>query len=184
MRRSQANKALTHSKIVTVAARGFREKGLNGIGIADLMQQAGTSAGGFYKHFGSRDELIVEALAEAFKATDRLEDRSEDLRSLFRTYLSEQHLDSPGAGCPVAALAGDMRHAGTGAKAVFTERLKRIVAYYADRVKGGSAKSRRSRAILLFSAAVGGLSLARAVNDRELSRDILAALKEELIALA
>src|SRR3954451_9745649 len=96
MRRSRADKAITHSKIVKVAARRFRGKGLNGIGVADLMKQAGSSAGGFYKHFGSRDDLVIEALAEACKDIDRLDNQAEDLPALLRTYLGERHWDTPG----------------------------------------------------------------------------------------
>jgi TetR/AcrR family transcriptional regulator, transcriptional repressor for nem operon len=184
MRRSQADKAITHSKIVKVAARRFREKGLNGIGVADLMKQAGTSAGGFYRHFGSRDDLVVEALAEAFKTTDRLESNSNDLSNMLREYLGDLHMGSAGAGCAYAALAGDVRNASTGVRTLFTERLKRTLAHYSDKVEQASGEARRSQAILLFSAAVGGLTLARAVNDRELSQELLVALREQLIALA
>ena len=64
MKRSRAGKARTHSKIVAVAAKRFRERGIEGIGIADVMKEAGSSVGGFYKHFNSREELVIEALAE------------------------------------------------------------------------------------------------------------------------
>ena len=83
----------------------------------------------------------------------------------------------------MTALAGDVRHASTGVRTVFTERVKHSLGYSADRVKGGDAASRRARAILLLSAGIGGLSLARAVNDKALSREILAVLRDQLIAL-
>jgi TetR/AcrR family transcriptional repressor of nem operon len=183
MRRSKAEKAITHSKIVSVAAKRFRERGLEGIGVADVMKEAGSSVGGFYKHFESRDELVIEALAEAFKDLDRWEKEAEDLPALLRFYLGEEHCDCPGQGCAITALAGDVRHASSGVRTVFTERVKHTLGYSADRLKGGDADSRRSRAILLLSAGIGGLSLARAVNDKALSREILAALREQLIAL-
>jgi TetR/AcrR family transcriptional repressor of nem operon len=184
MRRSKAEKALTHSKIVSVAAKRFRERGLEGIGVADVMKEAGSSVGGFYKHFVSRDELVIEALAEAFKDLDRWEREAEDLPALLRFYLGEQHCDRPGAGCAITALAGDVRHASSGVRTVFTERVKHSLSYTADHMEGGDAESRRPRAILLLSAGIGGLSLARAVNDKALSREILAELSEQLIALA
>lgn len=184
MRRSNAEKNLTHSKIVSVAAKRFRERGLEGIGVADVMKQAGSSVGGFYKHFGSRDELVIESLAEAFKDLDRWEQEAEDLPALLRFYLGEEHCDCPGEGCAITALAGDVRHASTGIRTVFTQRVKHSLGYSTDRLEGGDAKLRRSRAILLLSAGIGGLSLARAVNDKALSREILAALREQLIALA
>lgn len=183
MRRSKTEKAVTHSKIVAVAAKRFRELGLEGIGVADVMKEAGSSVGGFYKHFKSRDELVIEALAEAFKDLDRWEQEAEDLPALLSYYLGEEHRDCPGTGCAVTALAGDVRHASTGIRTVFTERVKHSLAYTADRMKGGDAASRRARAILSLSAGIGGLSLARAVNDKALSREILAALRDQLIAL-
>lgn len=184
MRRSKAEKAVTHSKIVSIAAKRFRERGLEGIGVADVMKEAGSSVGGFYKHFSSRDELVVEALAEAFKVLDRWEQEAEDLPALLRLYLGEQHCNHPEEGCAITALAGDVRHSSTGVRTVFTERVKHSLAYSADRIENGDAESRRARAILSLSAGIGGLSLARAVNDKALSREILVALREQLIVLA
>jgi len=184
VRRSRAEKAVTHSKIVSVAARRFREQGLQGIGVADVMKQAGTSVGGFYKHFGSRDDLVIEALSEAFKDIERLENHAQDLPALLEFYLAEVHRDHPGSGCPITALAGDVRLSSTGVRTLFTQRVKQSIGYYADRLKGGGTESRRTRAVLMFSAAIGGLSLARAVNDQVLSKDILTALREQLTALA
>ena len=184
MRRSNADKAITHSKILAVAAKRFRERGLTGIGVADVMKEAGTSVGGFYKHFASRDELVVEALAEAFKDLEGFERDAESLSAYLEDFLTEGHRDRPGTGCGITALAGDMRHASSSVRTVFTQRVKQNLGYYANRVKGGDAESKRLRAILLLSAAVGGMSLARAVNDKVFSREILKALGEELNVLA
>jgi len=184
MRRSKADKAITHSKILAVAAKRFRERGIAGIGVADVMKEAGSSVGGFYKHFGSRDDLVVEALAEAFKDLDGLERDFESLSEYLEAFLSESHRDKPGTGCGITALAGDVRHASSSVKTVFTQRVKQSLSYYANGVKGGDSESKRTRAILLFSAAVGGMSLARAVNDKTLSRELLKALGEEFSMLA
>jgi TetR/AcrR family transcriptional regulator, transcriptional repressor for nem operon len=183
MRRSKTEKAVTHAKIVSVAAKRFRERGLQGIGVADVMKEAGSSVGGFYKHFKSRDELAVEALAEAFKDLDRWEQNAKDLPDLLRFYLGEEHCDHPEAGCAITALAGDIRYASKAVRTVYTERVKHSLAYTADRMEGGDPASRRARAIISLGAGIGGLSLARAVNDRALSHEILAALREQLIAL-
>jgi TetR/AcrR family transcriptional regulator, transcriptional repressor for nem operon len=184
LRRSKSEKAETHSKIVSVAAKRFRELGLDGIGVGDVMKEAGSSVGGFYKHFKSRDALVIEALAEAFKDLDRWEEGAEDLPALLRFYLGEQHCDCPGEGCAITALAGDVRHASSGIRTVFTQRVKHSLGYSADRLEHGDKESRRSRAILLLSAGIGGLALARAVNDKALSREILASLREQLIGIA
>jgi TetR/AcrR family transcriptional repressor of nem operon len=184
MRRSKAEKAVTHSKIVSVAAKRFRERGIDGIGVADVMKEAGSSVGGFYKHFESRDDLVIEALAEAFQDLDLLERMATDLPAFLQVYLGDEHRDHPEIGCAITALAGDVRHASTGVRAIFSERVKHTLDYYSDRLRGGDADSRRSRAILLFSSALGGLTLARAVNDKALSRQILSSLREQLITLA
>ena len=76
---SKSDKAETHARIVKVAAKRFRERGLEGIGVADVMKEAGVTVGGFYKHFGSRDELVVEALATAFKDLDVWEEHTADM---------------------------------------------------------------------------------------------------------
>ena len=162
-----------------MAAKRFRELGLEGIGVAEGMKEAGSSVGGFYKHFESRNELVIEALAEAFKDLDRWEQEAEDLPALLRFYLGEEHCDSPETGSTISALVGDVRHASTGVRSLFTERVKHSLGYSADRMKGGDGASRRTRAILSLSAGIGGLSVARAVNDKALSREILAALRDQ-----
>lgn len=184
MRRSRAEKAETHSKIVTVAAKRFRERGLEGVGLADLMKEIGATTGAFYKHFDSRDDLVVEALGEAFQHLDEMEQRAEDLPALLDDFLTDHHCADPGTGCALTALAGDVRHASTAVKAVFAERVKHNLSYYADRSDGEDMQARRSKAILLFSAALGGLTLARAVNDKALSREIVESLRRLLIPMS
>src|ERR1700735_4883100 len=76
---SKSDNAETYSRIVKVAAKRFRERGLEGIGVADVMKEAGVTVGGFYKHFGSRDELVVEALAAAFRDLDVWEEHTADM---------------------------------------------------------------------------------------------------------
>ena len=93
---SKSDKAETHTRIVKVAAKRFRELGLEGIGVADVMKEAGITVGGFYKHFGSRDELVVEALATAFKDLDVWEEHTADMAHLLQNYLTEAHRDAPG----------------------------------------------------------------------------------------
>ena len=126
---SKSDKAETHTRIVKVAAKRFRERGLEGIGVADVMKEAGVTVGGFYKHFGSRDELVVEALATAFKDLDVWEEHTADMAQLLQNYLTEAHRDAPGTGCAMAALLGDMTRASKSARALYTERVKRSAAF-------------------------------------------------------
>src|ERR1700691_3611658 len=180
---SRRDKQATHERIVRVAAKRFRERGLEGIGVADVMKEAGVTVGGFYKHFGSRDELVVEALATAFKDLDLWEERTPDMAHLLQNYLTEAHRDAPGTGCALGALLGDMSRASRSAKAVYTARLKRTLAYSTDLVPPNGAADRRGRAILTISAMLGAINLSRAVSDTNLSREILKRTRDELISL-
>ena len=180
---SRSDKAETHTRIVSVAAKRFRELGLEGIGVADVMKEAGVTVGGFYKHFDSRDELVVEALATAFQDLDHWEEHTDTLTKALESYLSEEHRDAPGAGCALGALLGDMSRASRSAKAVYTERLKRTLAYSTSLVPPNGASDRRARAILTISAMLGAINLSRAVSDPNLSREILEQTRDQLISL-
>jgi TetR/AcrR family transcriptional repressor of nem operon len=180
---SKSDKTETHTRIVSVAAKRFRELGLEGIGVADVMKEAGVTVGGFYKHFNSRDELVVEALTTAFQDLDRWEEHTDTLTKGLTTYLSEEHRDGPGTGCALGALLGDMSRASRSAKAVYTERLKRTLAYSTGLVPADGNSDRRARAILTISAMLGAINLSRAVSDPNLSREILRKTRDQLIIL-
>ena len=180
---SKSDKAKTHTRIVKVAAKRFRELGLEGIGVADVMKEAGATVGGFYKHFDSRDELVVEALATAFLDLDRWEEHTDTLSKALENYLSEEHRDAPGVGCALGALLGDMSRASRSAKSVYTARLKRTLAYSTGLVPPNGNSDRRARAILTISAMLGAINLSRAVSDPNLSREILQRTRDELISL-
>jgi TetR/AcrR family transcriptional repressor of nem operon len=168
---------------LSVAARRFRELGLEGIGVADVMKEAGVTVGGFYKHFESRDELVVEALATAFQDLERWEEHTDTLTKLLENYLSEGHRDAPGKGCALGALLGDLSRASRSAKAVYTARLKRTLAYSTNLVPPNQTFDRRARAILTISAMLGAINLSRAVSDPSLSREILEQTRDQLISL-
>ena len=180
---SKRDKAETHARIVKVAAKRFRERGLEGIGVADVMKEAGVTVGGFYKHFGSRDELVVEALATAFKDLDVWEEHTTDMAQLLQNYLTEAHRDAPGTGCAMAALLGDVGRASKSARALYTERVKRSVAFTSTLLPPNQRGDKRGRALLILSALLGALNLSRAVSDPNLSREILHGVREELIGL-
>jgi TetR/AcrR family transcriptional regulator, transcriptional repressor for nem operon len=180
---SKRDKAETHTRIVSVAAKRFRERGLEGIGVADVMKEAGVTVGGFYKHFDSRDELVVEALATAFQNLDLWEEHTDTLTKLLENYLSEEHRDAPGTGCALGALLGDMSRASRSARAVYTARYKRTLAYSTGLVPPNGPSARRARAILMISAMLGAINLSRAVSDPNLSREILQQTRDQLISL-
>src|SRR6201996_3647031 len=180
---SKGDKAEPRSRIVREADQRFRERGLDGIGVADVMKEAGVTVGGFYKHFASRDELVVEALATAFQDLDRWEENTDTLTKALKAYLTEEHRDAPGTGCALGALLGGMSRASRSAKAVYTARLKRSLAYSTGIVPISEPSDRRARAILMISAMLGAINLSRAVSDRNLSREILQQTRHQLISL-
>jgi TetR/AcrR family transcriptional repressor of nem operon len=182
MGHSRAEKAETHERIVSLAAKRFREKGLTGIGIAELMKEAGLTVGGFYKHFGSRDDLVAEALGAAQGPWKRLMDAAVSggppvtYDSLIDSYLSEAHRNDPGRGCAVGALAGDVARSDKRTRAVATRLISERLEWLANSIRHTGEEDKgaaRSRAIMAYCALVGAIIMARAVSDQELSREIL-----------
>src|ERR1700736_374002 len=180
---SKRDKKETHARIVKVAAKRFRERGLEGIGVADVMKEAGVRVGGFYKHFGSRDELVVEALATAFKDLDVWEEHTADTAQLLQNYLTEAHRDAPGTGCAMGALLGDMTRGSKSARALYTTRVKRSLAFSSALLPSSRRSDKRGRALLILSALLGAINLSRAVSDPDLSREILSGVRNQLIGL-
>jgi TetR/AcrR family transcriptional repressor of nem operon len=176
---SQAQKEKTHKRIVAIASKRFREKGLAGFGIADLMKEAGLTVGGFYKHFNSRDELVAEAVGDAFgvwqrqKEAAESEGRSLTFAKLIDDYVSDVHRMNPGAGCAFSALAPEIARSDKRTRALTSEQVRDDLELLAGLLPGKERRAARSRAILTFSALVGAMSLARAVSDEVLSREIL-----------
>ena len=182
MRHSNAEKAKTHKRIVAIASKRFREEGLAGIGIADLMKEAGLTVGGFYKHFKSRDALVAEAVGSALEIWKRQVDAAASggppvtYESLVDNYLSKAHRDHPGAGCPVGALAGDIARSDKQTRALVTREIRDNIELLASLIRDTNEKhegTARPQAILTYCALVGAIGMGRAVSDEQLSREIL-----------
>jgi TetR/AcrR family transcriptional regulator, transcriptional repressor for nem operon len=189
MRQSKTEKANTHKRIVTIAAKKFREEGISGIGIADLMKKAGLTAGGFYKHFKSRDALVAEAIGSAMELwKDRIDAAAARgprfaCESLIDEYLSVAHRDDPGMGCPVSALAGDLARSDKRTRAVATRKIADNIELLSSLIRDAGKTGKdtaRSRAIVTYCAMVGAVSMARAISDQELSREILKTVARRL----
>jgi TetR/AcrR family transcriptional repressor of nem operon len=188
MRHSQEDKLRSHDRIVEVAARRIREAGTDGPGVAEIMSAAGMTHGGFYKHFGSREALIAEAAARACadgsrRLAETTEQAADPLAALITTYLSAEHRDDAASGCAVAALGGDAARPGNAARGAYTEQIRR----YIDRLQEllpteGADDDRRGQAIAAVSTLVGGLIIARAVDDPSLADEILDATRDGLLA--
>jgi TetR/AcrR family transcriptional regulator, transcriptional repressor for nem operon len=186
MGHSRAEKAKTHKHIVSIAARKFRERGLAGVGIAELMKEAGLTVGGFYKHFDSRDDLVAEAVSSAFGGWQRRMDAAKSggpslsLAKLIDDYLSEAHRDNPGAGCAFSALAPEIARSDERTRSLTSEQVRNDIQLIAGLLPKKDKRKARSKAIVTFSALVGAMSLARAVSDEALSREILKTVGEHL----
>jgi TetR/AcrR family transcriptional repressor of nem operon len=170
---AQANRA----HIVETASALFRERGYDGVGVADLMSAAGFTHGGFYKHFGSKADLMAQAAACGFSQTVARTEGA-DLVTFLRHYLSRQHRDAPGQGCTMAALCADAARQPETVKEVFADGVERLLAALSPDVIEDPALSRETRAknINAIAHAVGALVLSRACpDDSRLADEILAA---------
>jgi TetR/AcrR family transcriptional repressor of nem operon len=183
LRNSREVAAENREKIVAVAARLFRERGIAAIGVAELMQAAGMTHGGFYRHFESKDALIAEACSYSFKepggsllAAVESAKPGEELRAIVDSYLSRRHRDNPGKGCAVAALGGEIGNRESVARETIQKGRERLIGLVARYWKGDDAKE---SANAFVSTMVGALISAR-LMDGAGSDAALRAAKREL----
>jgi TetR/AcrR family transcriptional repressor of nem operon len=172
---SQANKAASHERIVEVASRRIRRDGIDTVSVSELMNEAGLTHGGFYRHFDSRDELVAEAVADALaQGSQRVHASTElgqpaALAAIIDGYLSRLHRDKPETGCAVAALPTDIARTDARARAAYVRQVRSYVDLLTELTPTGDPEE----AHLILAALVGALVLARAVDDRALSNQIL-----------
>jgi TetR/AcrR family transcriptional regulator, transcriptional repressor for nem operon len=179
MRYEKGHKETTRRRIVETAAARFRKDGIEGVGLADLMAEAGLTHGGFYSHFSSKEDLVRATVADAVeRARDRFASKNigGSLETWIRNYLRAGHRDHPERGCIFASLASELgRHSKT-TKAGFTEVTDVVLSSIESLLPATEPSAeRRKRAAGIFSTVMGALQLARAVNDTALSDEILEA---------
>jgi TetR/AcrR family transcriptional regulator, transcriptional repressor for nem operon len=185
---SQAQKAESRQRVLETAARQIRENGIEALGVADCMRSAGLTHGAFYGHFDSRDALIVEALeyavAQSRKRIAALSTGTggvkakEPLRAIAESFLSDRHIKNPGTGCALCALAGEARHASPEVR----NRLTTYVHSLASQIAQTLASHSESAALGIVATVVGAVTLARAVDDKELAKSILTASLDLIVA--
>jgi TetR/AcrR family transcriptional regulator, transcriptional repressor for nem operon len=177
VRYQKGHKDETRQRIVDVAARQFRERGVAATGLAGIMAEAGLTNGAFYVHFGSKEDLIRtmldDALARREQVWRKLDDEEGGLPALIGDYLSARHRDDPGRGCPTAAMVAEVAREPAATRSGFTVHIAAIAARIAAKMKGPSAQQPEADALAIYALMVGALQLARAVNDRRLSDRIL-----------
>jgi len=185
---SQTAKAASHDRILDIAAARIRRDGTGSLAVAELMKEAGLTHGGFYRHFGSREQLVAEAAERALSQGSEWTIAAGQLggprgfTALVDGYLSAWHRDHPEAGCGVAGVAADAARAGGPARRSYTRQVKECLAVIADLTGNPDRQAGEREAVLTLSALVGAISMARAVDDPDLSEQILtnaaAALKQ------
>ncbi len=181
MASSRAEKARNHDRILELASARFREAGIDGVGVADLMKEAGLTHGGFYRHFRSREDMVAEVVERAMENGRKVFDpitRSKDerravLAGLIDRYLSPAHRDRISTSCPVTALARDVARSNDRARRAYTQSVASFLGVLTKLAAGDRPRARRAKAIGALSTLVGALSLARAVNDEALSAELL-----------
>lgn len=173
-------------RVVEAAARLFRERGFDGIGVAELMKSVGLTHGGFYGQFGSKEELAAEACELAFeRSVERWKRKAAEnpgagAQAIAASYVTRRHVEQPGNGCAAAALAADIARQGPRVQEVLAKGVDDLVEVLAGTLPERTHKARRRRALAAFSAMVGAVVLARAVADEELADEILEATKASL----
>jgi len=162
MRITKEKRQENHDRIVAIAAEMFRERGFDGVGVADLMQAAGMTHGGFYNHFASKEALIAEASAKGFIETSERY-AGYNVGDVIDAYISRQHRDARGQGCPAAALSGEAARLPDDTRAVFGEGIAGLFSALEGSLAGHA--DARAQAISLLSQAVGAVVLSRACPD-------------------
>src|SRR5258708_6568270 len=187
MRRSREDTVETRRKIVESASRLFRARGIAATSVADIMGSLGLTVGGFYRHFDSKEALVVEAIdAASLEAAQGHQTGyapargTERLSAMLDFYLSNAHRKNAAHGCPVAALCSEVGHETKATKEAFTAALQRLLAMV-DTVVPRGAKERRGSLLHAASTAVGALVLARATSNEELADELLTAARKSLL---
>jgi TetR/AcrR family transcriptional regulator, transcriptional repressor for nem operon len=189
MRYSDTHKSETHAKLVRLAGRALREKGPEGLAVAELMQAAGLTHGGFYAHFKSKDALLVEALEDAFEeskrtfldVTDGLPPR-DALARYIDLYVSPAHRDNRSRECPIVALNSDLPRQSKKFRATFDSGLRALLNRLTDLITAAGISDGEALAASVQSAMTGAVAVSLAVSDRRLSDELLKSARTSIKA--
>lgn len=186
MKVSREEAEANRERVIKAAAKLFRERGYNGVGVANLMKDAGLTHGGFYNQFDSKEQLLAEACNYAIDSGGRRWDKiaasapEHPLEAVARAYLSLEHRDNPGYGCVFAALGPDAARLSPEVKQAMTEGLRKQIGRLEALMEPVEPAERRQAALVVFASMVGALVLARAVEDEALSEEFLSAVHESI----
>jgi AcrR family transcriptional regulator len=178
----------SHERILDAAARAVRRAGVAGVGVAEVMKEAGLTHGGFYAHFASRDALLAEALEHAGSGSyERLRVRMQartasgesPFSAMVNEYLSAPHMEALELGCPVAAVASDMQRTQEQVREVSKSRVRRLAGLVESFLPPGAAAG---SAWAIAASMVGALQLARVMGPDDEGHAILQACRNALLA--
>jgi TetR/AcrR family transcriptional regulator, transcriptional repressor for nem operon len=188
MRYTPEHKAKVHQKIVKDASHRVRAEGLNGAAVASVMKDTGLTHGGFYKHFGSKDDLLVESLHEAFREIGETlvgaaEQSQPDAawKAIIKTYLSPEYCERAERGCPLTALAPDLARVD---KSMRRQVLAELVTYK-DRLlpfmPGRRAAEKERAFFAIFSTMIGAVEIARMLPEPAMREKVLGTARDFLL---
>jgi TetR/AcrR family transcriptional repressor of nem operon len=185
MKITKAQAQANRERVVETASKLFRERGYDGVGVADLMAAAGFTHGGFYKQFGSKSDLMAESAACGNAQTVALS-AGADAPEFVRYYLSREHRDARATGCTMAALGGDAARQSDAVRAEFAagiENLLTVLCPEGGAGDGADTGQARARSLDMLAHAVGAIVMSRACpDDSPLADEILAACRDQILA--
>jgi len=179
MKVSRQEAEQTRERIIEMAGKLFRERGFDGIGVAELMKAAGLTHGGFYRHFASKEDLMAQACTRVLAGSLDMAQKAAEhsggnaLSAIASAYLSTAHRDLPGEGCVLAALGSEAGRHGTPLRSAFTQGVRAMADMLTRLSPGKSERAKREQALAIYASMVGALVLARAVDDAALSEEVL-----------
>jgi TetR/AcrR family transcriptional regulator, transcriptional repressor for nem operon len=195
MRYPPEQKVKTHEKIVKDASRRLRAEGLTGAAVSAVMRDAGLTHGGFYKHFKSKDELVIESLRKAFRelaeSLARAAQKSEPgtawkapatgWKVIVKAYLSPEHCDHPEWGCPLAALAPELARADKAMKAQILAEMEKYQSRMLPFMPGRGAADKQRAFMAMISTMLGALAIARILPDEAQRARVLTNTRDFLL---
>lgn len=189
MRKSRTESAETRRRIIRTAASVFRDSGIQSAGVSEIMSAAGLSHGGFYRHFGSKDELVAEACAEGMRsAVETARTAAEAspgpdaLLEAIERYLSSDHVDGRSGGCPLSSMGSELARADDHARQAATNGYLALVDVFSSLFRERGVPDFLERAMFTVSALVGAVTISRIALDPALAGDILRSAERQLTA--
>lgn len=188
MRYRPEHKAEIHQKIVKDASQRVRAEGLNGAAVAAVMRDTGLTHGGFYKHFASKDDLLMESLREAFREivdtwvrAAKLSSHKAAWKAIVKAYLSPEHCEHPEHGCPLAALAPELARVDKRRKPQIVAELVKYKSQMLPFMPGRRTGDKERAFFAIFSTIIGAIEIARMLPDPAMREKVLASTRDFLL---